>query len=182
MLTTTATPKFKKRKSEKGMAILESIPALFMVIVIFNFALGFFGGIHSGILNSIASYNYTMETFRFRSNLMYFRPGSSKDNYKSSMNRVHGVVADGIKTEDTKRARWPATSRPIALNMALTTINQKYSADSIDHSYKNRLQQSNVWKAFAGYNPGSADESPVTPEIWIKTIYGICLNAECKPE
>jgi hypothetical protein len=180
MLIATATPSFKKRKSEKGMAILEAVPALFMVIVIFNFALGFFGGIHSGILNSIGSYNYTMETFRFRSNLMYFRPGSSKDNYQNSMNRVHGVVADGVKTEDTKRARWPATTRPIALNGKLTSIDQQYPADSIDHSYRNKDQQGNVWKAIAGFSPENSDESPVTPEIWIKTIYGICLNAECK--
>ena len=181
MLTTAATPKFKKRKSEKGMAILEAIPALFMVIVIFNFSLGFFGGIHSGILNSIASYNYTMETFRFRSNLMYFRPGSSRDNYKKSMNRVHGVVADGVKTEDTKRAKWPATTRPIALNVALTSLEQTYQADGIDHSYKNRTQAGNIWRAIAGFNPENSTDSPVTPEIWIKTIYGICLNADCKP-
>jgi hypothetical protein len=54
------------KKSEKGMAIMETIPVLFLLVLVFNFSLGFFGAIHSGILNSIASYNYTLETFRFQ--------------------------------------------------------------------------------------------------------------------
>ena len=171
--------KAAKRRSERGMAILESIPALFMLIVIFNFALGFFGAIHSGILNSIASYNYTMETFRFRSNLMYFRPGSSKDNYSTAMNRVHGVVADGVKTEDTKRAKWPATVRPIAINSAIVSIRSQ-EAEGIDRRLASKGQRGNIWTADSNYAPESKDESPFTPEIWIKTVYGICLNADCK--
>ncbi len=172
--------KFDKRKSERGMAILESIPALFMLVVIFNFSLGFFGAIHSGILNSIASYNYTMETFRFRSNLMYFRPsGATTDQYAKAMNRVHGVVADGVKTEDSKRARWPATVRPIAINSAITSLN-KNNADNIDHSYKRKDISGNVWQANFDHSPENEKDSPFTPEIWIKTVYGICLNADCK--
>lgn len=178
-MLTQAQRKQAKRKSERGMAILESIPALFMLIVIFNFSLGFFGAIHSGILNSIASYNYTMETFRFRSNLMYFRPGSSKDNYATAMNRVHGVVADGVKTEDTKRAKWPATVRSIAMNPAITAIRNQ-DVENVDRRYANKTQRGNIWYANGDYAPTDKDESPFTPEIWIKTVYGICLNAECK--
>ncbi|MBC7466412.1 MAG: hypothetical protein H7256_10505, partial [Bdellovibrio sp.] len=84
----------KYKESEKGMAIIESIPVLIMIVVVFNFSLGFFGSIHSGILNSIGSYNYSLETFRFRSNLTYFRPGSGVVHYANSKNRVHGTIQD----------------------------------------------------------------------------------------
>lgn len=178
MLDSKQQAKQKKKKSEKGMAILESIPVLFMMIVIFNFALGFFGAIHSGILNSIASYNYTMETFRFRSNLMYFRPGGGLDHYNKAMVRVHGVVADGTKTEDARRSVWPATIRPIALNTAVAKI--KVDPNNIDHSYKQRDVAGNVWQAKSDHSPENKDDSPFTPEIWVKTVYGICLNAECE--
>lgn len=175
------TPKSKKNKneSEKGMALIEAIPALFMLIVVFNFTLGFFGAIHSGILNSIASYNYTIETFRFRSNLMYFRPGSSLDNYKNSMVRVHGVVSDGVQARETRRSRWPATARPIALKPSVTGLGADVLGDP-DHSYRGRSTSTNVWwYADENNEVNSLDEAPKNTEIWVKTIYGICLNADC---
>ena len=100
------------KKSEKGMALVETIPVLFMLVLVFNFSLGFFGAIHSGILNSIGSYNYALETFRYRSNLMYFRPGADTANYKLSKNRVHGVTKDGSDHQTAEdKQRWPATFR-----------------------------------------------------------------------
>lgn len=51
--------------NEKGMAVLEMIPILVVFVLFINFSLGFFGAIHSGILNSIASRNYAFETDSF---------------------------------------------------------------------------------------------------------------------
>lgn len=158
------------------MALIEALPVLFMVVIIFNFSLGFFGAIHSGILNSIASYNYTMETFRFRSNLMYFRPGAGTAHYKKAMNRVHGVIGDGYSKRDTQRGKWPATVRSISM-AGVDKLESKYLSQA-NHALANR--QTSVWKAIAGYTANSEEEAPVTPEIWVKTVYGICLNAECK--
>ncbi len=174
------------KKTEKGMAFVEAIPVLFMIVVVFNFSLGFFGAIHSGILNSIASYNYTMETFRFRSNLMYFRPGDSKmAHYTKSMNRVHGVTSDGIKQEDGATGgpnRWPATVRSIAFNKTAAKLPDGDGFLGV-HDYKDSAKNDhkNVWGVNTNYSPDSATDSATSPEIWVKTIYGICLNAECKP-
>ncbi len=165
----------KKKKNNKGMALIEALPVLFMVILVFNFSLGFFGAIHSGILNSIGSYNYTMETFRFRSNLMYFRPGAGPSHYAKSMNRVHGVIGDGSTSKDTKKGKWPATIRSISVS-GVDKLENKY-LDKADH---NKASQTSVWRAIASYTANSEDEAPVTPEIWVKTVYGICLNADCK--
>lgn len=170
----------KFKKSEKGMAFVESIPVLFMIVLLFNFSLGFFGAIHSGILNSIASYNYTMETFRFRSNLMYFRPGGGTSHYLKSMSRVHGVTADGVRNDDTSKKLWPATVRSIAFSNAATKVDTITGGpDGIDHSYKNRSMAS-TWFINSNYE-ADGNNAVKSPEIWIKTVYGICLNAECKP-
>lgn len=158
------------KKTEKGMALVESIPVLFTIVILFNFSLGFFGAIHSGILNSIASYNYTLETFRFRSNLMYFRPGADfKVNYINSQNRVHGTIQDGnIPSE--QRDIWPATIRPVTFtaNINIAESSHKFADEKSD----------GIWSASSESIPTSKD-TPVTSEIWVKTIYGICLNADC---
>lgn len=166
---------FKKsrtfKKSERGMAFVESLPVLFMIVILFNFSLGFFGAIHSGILNSIASYNYTLETFRFRSNLMYFRPGADyKISYLKAMNRVHGTIQDGnVPTE--QRDIWPVTVRSVSFSAKPTDAGSS-------HSYADG-NSSGVWSVISTYVPSSKD-APTAPEIWVKTVYGICLNAECK--
>ena len=175
MLKLNFKTKPKKKKNNKGMALIEALPVLFMVILVFNFSLGFFGAIHSGILNSIGSYNYTLETFRFRSNLMYFRPGAGASHYDKSMNRVHGVIGDGYSKKDTKIGRWPATVRSITIS-GVDKMESKYLAQA-DH---NKASQTSVWKAIAGFTDSSEDDAPITPEIWVKTVYGICLNADCK--
>lgn len=173
-----------KRKNQKGMAFVESIPVLFMVVVVFNFSLGFFGAIHSGILNSIAAYNYTMETFRFRSNLMYFRPGDrSNKHYANAMNRVHGVAADGIDKDDTAKRVWPSTVRSIAMARNAAKLGEGTKDGRVyNKASENNRDGQNVWGVRADYSPNSKDSTKETPEIWIKTVYGICLNAECRKE
>ncbi len=182
------------KKSEKGMAIVESIPVLFMLVLIFNFSLGFFGAIHSGILNSIASYNYTLETFRFKPNLVYFRPGGGQTNYAKSMNRVHGTTQDGSEVQAAGKEdknKWPATQRGITFNYQrdnnsrnLATVqdgkNKLPVTDSVgDHEWISRAASTNVWKVNSKYVPQASD-AVQTPRIWIKTVYGICLTADCK--
>jgi len=167
-----------KKKKQKGMAVIEAIPVLFMMVLVFNFSLGFFGAIHSGILNSIGAYNYTMETFRYRSNLMYFRPGADNKNYKKSMNRVHGVIKDGSEESPNEaKGVWPATVRDITFN----GVTRSTASDESDRGYGGRTSNTNVWFANSTYVPstGSAIQSP---RIWIKTVYGICINADCSTD
>jgi hypothetical protein len=188
MLKLNFKPKFKK--SERGTAIIESLPVLFMLVMVFNFSLGFFGAIHSGILNSIGSYNYTIETFRFRSDLMYFRPGAPiSQNYLLSHNRVHGTTQEGSEsTTAESKGSWPATLRSITFNYstsdssknlsrALASLNDGGNEADKRH-YGERSTATNIWHATSDYAPEEND-SIQTPRIWVKTIYGICLNADC---
>lgn len=184
--------KRKTKKSEKGMAFLEAVPVLIMLTLIFNFSLGFFGAVHSGILNSIASYNYSLETFRFKSDLMYFRPGGGNTHYALANNRVHGTTMDGseVQTGKEDKNRWPATQRGITFNYNRNDARKNLSlvqdgagkmavADNVgDHEWISQGTDTNVWKANSRYNPEAGD-AVQTPRIWIKTVYGICLTAEC---
>ena len=175
------------------MAFLEAIPVLIMLTLVFNFSLGFFGAIHSGILNSIASYNYSLETFRFKSNLVYFRPGGGTTNYAKSSNRVHGTTQDGSEAQAggvEYKNKWPATQRGITFNYKrddptrnLSSIQNGKSkmagVDSVnDHEFISKDNATNIWKAKSDYVPQAGDAIQ-TPRIWIKTVYGICLNADC---
>ena len=182
----------KYKKSEKGMAIIESIPVLIMIVVVFNFSLGFFGSIHSGILNSIGSYNYSLETFRFRSNLTYFRPGSGVVHYANSKNRVHGTIQDGGEDDGDNTfngKKWPVTIRGITFNYKqsdnkrnLSSIHEEKgftTGSESDHSYSANPDNSKIWFMKSKTVP-TAGDSVQTPRIWIKTVYGICLNADCK--
>ena len=58
-------------QNEKGMAALEIIPIVIIVVLLLSFSFGFFGVIHTGILNSMAARNYAFETFNHRSDLRY---------------------------------------------------------------------------------------------------------------
>jgi len=171
MMKINLNPKFKN--SEKGMALIEAIPVLFILVIIFNFSLGFFGAIHSGILNSIGAYNYSLETFRFRSNLMYFRPGASPaQHYAKTKNRVHGVIQDGNVTNE-QVGRWPATIRNVSFS-STSNLN-----DNGLHLFANKT--TGVWSILSKPLDDQKYRSDVnTPEIWVKTVYGICINAECK--
>ena len=185
--------RIQQKKSEKGMAVIEAIPVLFMVLLIFNFSLGFFGAVHSGVLNSIASYNYSLETFRFKSNLMYFRPGAGVTNYSKSQNRVHGTTQDG--TEDVGKevdGKWPATLRAITFNYKPSTPNRdlsslqdskngKIALSEPDREFKTSPSDGNIWSIKSKSVPKQGQQAVQTARVWIKTVYGICLNADCKP-
>lgn len=186
------TTKRKNKKSEKGMAIIEAIPVLFMLVLIFNFSLGFFGAVHSGILNSMASYNYALETFRFKSNLMYFRPGASITNNRLSQNRIHGTTQDGTEALIEEKGKWPATLRAITFNYKPDTPgrdlanvqdskNGKLPLSEPEREYKSTPPDNNVW-SFTSKSVPKDGNSVQTARVWIKTVYGICLNADCKPQ
>jgi hypothetical protein len=59
--------------NQKGIAMFEAVVLMIVFAVIVTYSIGFFGAIHTGIKNSIASRNLAFETFRNRSNLSYRR-------------------------------------------------------------------------------------------------------------
>lgn len=153
-------------ENEKGMAIFEMIPILVVIVLFVNFSLGFFGAIHTGILNSIASRNYAFETFRNRSDLVYFR-NDKTIHFDKLGARVHGTLTE--KSANSPTDEWRASTRLIDFMNFDKRAAETVGAEKGQHSKLRELPSGRVSEGVhQGVNP-----------IWIKTMYGICLNATC---
>lgn len=163
----------KKRRSslnnEKGMAVIEMVPILIVIVMFVNFSIGFFGAIHTGILNSIASRNYAFETFRNRSNLIYMRNTGTVDpqlHFSRDMFRVHGVISESEASKNSSSPAWRAPTRLIDFMSFSNRAAEVTGNNKGEHNKALSLQE------------GRNQNLSVNP-IWIKTVYGICLNATC---
>lgn len=159
---------FNKRKSfaqnEKGMAIMELIPIMIIIVLLLNYSLGFFGAIHTGILNSMAARNYTFQTFNHRANLMYFRDtvNSTSAHFAGTGLRWHATVSDkAMGREDA----FFATGRPIDF---LGKAENQGSGDLHNN------------KVYDVSDSGRYEKEGVNP-IWVRPQYGICFSSKCGP-
>ena len=158
-------------KNEKGMAIFEAIPIIIVIVLFLNFSFGFFGVIHTGILNSIASRNYAFETFRHRANLVYFRntldtEPSGVAEFSRSKSRLHGTISEnslGI-------LKWHATTRTIDFF--------DFSRRAVEKKGVSRSEHSRI-RTLAGGRVSESVHGGVNP-VWIKTAYGICMDSACE--
>ncbi len=162
-------------KNEKGMAIFEMIPIIVVIVLLINFSLGFFGAVHTGIMNSISARNYAFSTFNHRANLTYFRSTRNAEiHYKAYGMRFHGTRDEAMNSGDN----WTATKRKIAF-FDFAGSQPEAGGSKGDHN--------NQTKAICDYdsvNPAKCanpknDKVNVSP-VWIKTSYGICLKADCR--
>jgi hypothetical protein len=155
----------RPRQSESGMATIESLPILIVFLVIASYAIGSFGAIHTAILHSIAARTYAYETFRHRSNLVYFRDNSDIPtnffNYLAVGARVHGI---GSPEHAALSNRFYATERPLAKGLEGPDVEGR---DQATHNVQ-----------VLGMPAGGAAMVGVSP-LWIMIDYGICLNAAC---
>lgn len=154
--------------NEKGMAIMEMIPIMIVIVLLLNFSVGFFGVVHTGILNSIAARNYAFETFRHRSDLMYFNTDSAvnaKIYYKSDQQRMHTTLSD--KSMGTGSTATIATTRLLDFF--------PFGARQADETGSQQDHDSGILEVQAGKRYEGNGVNPV----WIKSAYGICLSATC---
>lgn len=160
--------RWRPLNNQSGSASMEMIPVIVVIALLINFGLGFFGVIQTGILNSIAARNYAFETFRNRANLNYFRDvGPFTDSYKLIHSRSHSVVSENRPTNNQEA--W-------------------VSLRNIGFSASSPTNEGSV----ATHEPGTANNQGVfgiqehvryqdegTSPVWIRPIYGICLDAKC---
>ncbi|MES3037565.1 MAG: hypothetical protein V4736_06620 [Bdellovibrionota bacterium] len=169
---------FKRLKNQNGMAVLEMIPIIIVVVILLNFSIGFFGVMHTGILNSIAARNYLFENLRNRSDLTYHIRTSPKINYRNNKNRYSGIVSD---KQQLTEIGFIATARPIAFvsgfggtdqnGVDLSKVGASNGAEVTTH--RTRIPAS----AFA--QGDRKDAGLDVGSVWIKTMYGICLDSTC---
>ena len=162
--------------NQRGTSAIEIIPILAVFILLLNFGLGFFGVIHSGILNSIAARNYAFETFRNRANLNYLRDldqveaRAATGYYNLSGIRYHVVIREGAGAED----RFVATQRSIKFT------EREVISDPLGSNTEHNSQVRQVAEGRRASEVFGDDRGGVNP-VWIKTVYGICMNSKCVP-
>lgn len=161
-------PKSGKGLDDKGMATLEMIPILVIFVLLLNFSFGFFGVVHTGILNSIAARNYTFETLRNRASVIYFTPYSNEYslNFKEPGFRAHGVIAE----DTSNKEEFVATTRLIDFFTFAKGRAAEEEAAKNSGLHVNKIQELD--------ESGRNDTIGANP-VWIKTVYGMCLNETC---
>lgn len=172
-------------RNQKGMAAFEVIGIFAVIMILFNFSLGFYGVVQTGILKSMAARNYAMETYRFRSNLDFFwriqgsgRTGLSK--FRLFGNRFHAVTSE-FSTQDDE---WVATARPISFISSFGGTDESgvdYSRTPANDTNV-RLHNETIFQIKDDGKPLLDDKDKYRAfPVWIKSVYGICINSECKP-
>lgn len=169
-------------KNQKGMAALEIIAIFAVIMILFNFSLGFFGVVQTGILKSMAARNYAMETYRFRSNLDFFwrRDDGDISKFRLFGNRFHGVTSEFSTSSD----RWVATARQISFASSFGGTDRDGNDYSRTPASDSNVQLHNK-TVYQIKDDGKAllddkDKYKAYP-VWIKTVYGICINSDCSP-
>lgn len=149
--------------NEDGIAMIETLPLVIIFVFIFSFAIGFFGVVHTGILNSIGARTYAFETFSWRSDTILFRDrssGSDYTHYKNFGSRFHT-----INDENYPRSGQFATTRPIAIGRQLA----QSPATELDHN-------TNIYNISGRNRKGEGVEAS---PAWVMVGYGLCLNVGC---
>lgn len=157
----------RRLRNNKGLATIEMIPVMIVIAILMNFALGFFGIIQTGILNQIAARNYAFETFRHRTNLLYFHDLRGSGDSKKYNARVHGIASES-RGAAAKNAQ--ATTRPIGFGM-----NPDTEGSAEDHDAGNGGGNKGIFSI----GEGVRNQDVKTAPVWIRPMYGICLNAKC---
>jgi hypothetical protein len=155
-------------KSEKGMATIETIPLLFLFVFMICYTFGSFGVIHTAILHSISARAYAFETFRNRSNLVYFREnGGDYRHYQRIGARLHTVTNEHRPAGSDQ---FEASERALRMGLASNDIKGRSETNHND-----RIPADAGQSLGQGKRNTKFEASPV----WIMVQYGICLDNRC---
>lgn len=151
--------------NSKGMATLETLPLIVIFVIMMTYGMGFFGIIHSAILNSIAARSYAFETFRNRSDVTFFRDLTraleDPNHFQKKEVRLHLIIHEG-KTNNLQYA----TARPLS-PVGDNSLKAQRRPGSTD------LHMRQI------YSLESRNRRVEVNPAWIMVGYGICLNANC---
>jgi hypothetical protein len=156
-------------QNEKGLATIETLPLLVIFLIMMGYSFGLYGVLQSAIINSISARAYAFETFRNRTNLIYFRTNSAAGalnyQYNAVGSRLHTVISEA----KDPGVLFPVTERPLAMGLASIPDEASTAGDASFHN--NTLPG---MYAQARYLKGVAP-------VWLKIGYGMCLNPTCAP-
>lgn len=146
--------------------MVETLPILIIFVVLLSFGLGFFGFVHTAVMNSIASRTYAFETFRNRSDVTFFRDRKADDvytHYQNIGNRFHTIDSEK-KIGNSLGVGQFATTRDIAFGRKIASS----GASALEHNV-------NIYTISGRNRKGGVQASPA----WVMVGYGLCIDANC---
>lgn len=152
----------KQTLNNKGFASIEAVAMLFILVSILNYTLGTFGAIHTGILNSISARAYMFEIMDHRADLNYLRSHPIADPGAKPF-RTLGFRFVGISSEFQNEPVFRATARNVNF---MEHDPGDSSGSPLEHA---KIQELNLGERL----------STGVDNVWVKTVYGICLTATC---
>ena len=166
-------------KNQKGMAMLEALPIIWVMFVLLGATLGSWGIAHTAVLNSIAARNYTFFLFNNRSDLSYLRDFGreeyssldydvTKGYYREDYNggwSGHGKRFAYISSEKNPEDPFTATLRRVDFRRINYDDRSDFLSEPEHSNIRNKIEQRNM-------------NQKVGP-AWIMVGYGICLSAKC---
>lgn len=167
-------------KNQKGMAMLEVLPIIWVMFILLGATLGSWGIAHTAVLNSIAARHYVFFLFNNRSDLSYLRD-FGRNEYSALDNRVreryyredssggnwqgHGKRFSYIASEANPHDPLTATLRRVDFRQINYADRSEFLSGSEHTDIRNKIEQRNV--------------SQKVGPAWIMVGYGICLSAKC---
>jgi YD repeat-containing protein len=156
---------YQPHKSERGMATIETVPLMLIFVFLTCYSFGFFGIIHTGIMNSISARSHLFAAMRNRANVIYFRDTAGTDlqfRYDKTGARTSTVLNE-FRPDDSDERQ--ATERPIRVGIAMPTAVGRTSEahNKLLAEVKDGVRYTND-----GVNPA-----------WITVSYGMCINTKC---
>lgn len=165
----------KTLSQNRGMAVIEMIPIMIIMVLLINFSIGFFGIVHTANLNAIAARNYTFETMRNRSNLVYHR--DKEIEYFTLGNRFNGIIS--VTSANSGQNDWVATARRLSWVQffgGTATDGTELNREPANINQRSTHNNSSLLKLAEG---GVRNDSIEVYNVWIRTLYGICVDSKC---
>ena len=182
-------PKRTAKPFRRGIAMVEILPLLVVFITFFGLAIGFWGAMHSGILQSIAARHYAFEVINNRTHIEYHRDWDAESDpgignmfgASSASEEYHGLMGMRLFAVVTKQTSDPD---PIVENRGLNFFNdidRKFDEPPGGILSSPQTDSSNKYSSRAGFleEPELFIQTPTINPIWLINGYGICLNCCC---
>ena len=171
--------KLRALQNQKGLALLEVVPIMFIMFLLLGVTLGSWGVVHTAITYSISARHYNFYIFNNRSDLSYLRDCCTED-WGSDPNK-HFL----LKARDRNWS--PSGARFSMINSVVPPDpNQQYSAVRFANFNNRTSDYSSRDKFIDGrghreiYNlPGDRNRELKADPVWIMVGYGICFDAAC---
>lgn len=161
------TMRKKNKERNSGMATIETLPILILFVVLSTYSLGFFGVIHSAILQSIAARAYAFETFRHRTEVKYFRHQEVTEmqmsHYADRGFRIHS-----IRAANAQESEFLPTTRRIT-----------FAGPDKPEEVKRSSANDKTFQDIRSLEAGKRNEEVGANPVWITISHGICIDANC---